>query len=467
VRFRFHNKTEDSTFLTMVNAKNNTHKGAAGRLNYPDADSRSADLFKRAQRVLPDGGSRTTIRIAPYPIYVSKAEGKTITDVDGNQLIDFNYNYTALIHGHAHPAIVEAVNEQLKKGTGYSFGSEGELALAELLCGRCDNFDKIRFTNSGTEAVMTAIKAARAYTGRRKIAKCENSYHGSYDFAEVSLSVNPTDLGEGDPESRAYSRGTPQGVLDDVVVIPLNDVSNAGRILDRHADELAAVVFDPFGASFSRVPPSGEFIATLRDFCDRHAALLIADEVMAFRAGMAGVQGDRGICTDLTTLGKIIGGGFPVGAVAGRAEYMAVFETDEGKARLPHGGTFNANPITMVAGHAAMQMLTAEAFAKLNTLGDAFRKGIQEVFDLTDTEARVEGQYSMFGITVLDSDLADTSTVGHVYESRGLHLYMVQHGYWLSPGLMGVLCTLMDSTDIDPFCETLRKGILELKGEGS
>jgi glutamate-1-semialdehyde aminotransferase len=114
-----------------------------------------------------------------------------------------------------------------------------------------------------------------------------------------------------------------------------------------------------------------------------------------------------------------------------------------------------------------MQMLTAEAFAKLNTLGDAFRKGIQEVFDLTDTEARVEGQYSMFGITVLDSDLADTSTVGHVYESRGLHLYMVQHGYWLSPGLMGVLCTLMDSTDIDPFCETLRKGILELKGEGS
>lgn len=467
VRFRFHNKTQNSTFVGMDSAEKNANKGPAGQVSYPDKGSRSAGLFKRAQKVLPDGVSRSTIRFAPYPIYVSTAEGKHITDVDGNQLIDFNYNYTALIHGHAHPAVVEAVNEQLKKGTCYSFSSEGELALAELLCGRCDNFDKIRFTNSGTEAVMTAMKAARAYTGRSKIAKCENSYHGSYDFAEVSLSVSPTDLGEGDPESRAYSKGTPRGVLDDVVVIPFNDVSNAGRILERHADELAAVVFDPFGASFSRVRPSDEFIAMLRDFCDRHDALLIADEVMAFRAGMAGVQGDRGIRTDLTTLGKIIGGGFPVGAVAGRAEYMAVFETVEGKARLPHGGTFNANPITMVAGHAAMQLLTAESFANLNALGDAFRKGIREVFDLTDTEALVEGQYSMFGITVFDPDLADSSTVGHVYESRGLHRYMVRHGYWLSPGLMGVLCTLMDTTDIDPFCETLRQGILELKVQGS
>ena len=444
----------------------NVHDGSTGQINYPDAYSRSADLFKRAQRVLPDGASRSTIRIDPYSIYVAKAKGKHIIDVDGNQLVDFNYNYTALIHGHAHPVIVEAVSEQLKKGTCFSFSTEPELALAELLCDRCDNFDKIRFTNSGTEAVMNAMKVARAYTGRPKIAKCENSYHGSYDFAEVSLSVTPTDLGEGDPESRAYSRGSPQGVLDDVVVIPLNDVSNAGRILEQHADELAAVVFDPFGAGCTRVPPSGDFIAMLRDFCDRHEALLIADEVMAFRAGVAGVQGDRGIRTDLTSLGKIIGGGFPVGAVAGRAEYMAVFETTEGKAKLPHGGTFNANPITMVAGHAAMQMLTAETFAKLNTLGDAFRKGIQEVFDQTDIEARVEGQYSMFGITVLDPDLADTSTVGHVYESRGLHRYMVQHGYWLSPGMLGVLCTLMDTSDIDPFCETLRRGIQELKGNG-
>ena len=431
---------------------------------YPNADSRSAEIFKRAQQVLSDGGSRTTIRIAPYSIYAAQAQGKYVTDVDGNVLMDLNYNYTSMIHGHSHPAIIDAVKRQIEKGTGYSFASETELALAELLCDRCDNFDKIRFTNSGTEAVMKSIKAARAYTGKPKIAKCENAYHGSYDFAEVSLGVDPTDLAEGDPVSQAYTFGTPQGVLDDVVVIPLNDVPNARRILDEHVEDLAAILFDPIGANLARIPPTDEFLAMLQDFCDQHDALFIADEVIAFRAGMAGVQGDRGIRPDLTTLGKIIGGGFPVGAVAGRADVMAVFESGESKAKVSHGGTFNANPVTMVAGHAAMQMLTEDTFARLNVLGEAFRKGIQEVFDLTNTDGIAQGQYSIFAITTADADLDDSPARGHVYQSKGLHRYMVQHGYWLTPGLAGVLCTLMDSSDIDPFCETLRDGILALKG---
>lgn len=448
----------------MAKAEQIMKEGRSSLMKYPNAESRSAEIFERAQRVLTDGGSRTTIRIAPYSIYVAKAQGKYVTDVDGNVLFDLNYNYTAMIHGHSHPAIVEAVKRQIEKGTGFSFASESEFALAELLCARCDNFDKIRFMNSGTEAVMQAIKAARAYTGKPKIAKCENSYHGSYDFAEVSLGVEPTDLAEGDPVSRPYTYGTPQGVLDDVVVIPLNDVSNARRILEEHVDDLAAVLFDPIGANLARIPPTKEFLAMLQSFCDQHDTLLIADEVIAFRAGMAGVQGDRGIRADLTTLGKIIGGGFPIGAVAGRADVMAVFEAGETKAKVSHGGTFNANPVTMVAGHTAMQMLTEESFAKLNALGDAFRKGIQEVFALTNTEGTAEGQYSIFGITTMDPDLDDSTTRGHVYQSNGLHRYMVQHGYWLTPGLAGVLCTLMDNADIDPFCETLRDGILKLKG---
>ena len=448
----------------MVKAKESMRADASSPMTYPNADSRSAQIFKHAQRVLSDGGSRSTIRIAPYSLYAAKAQGKYVTDVDGNVLMDLNYNYTSMIHGHSHPAIVDAVRRQVEKGTGYSFASETEFALAELLCDRCDNFDKIRFMNSGTEAVMKSIKAARAYTGKAKIAKCENAYHGSYDFAEVSLGVEPTDLAEGDPVSHPYTYGTPQGVLDDVVVIPLNDVSIARRILDEHVDDLAAILFDPIGANLARVPPTDEFLAMLQDFCDHSDALLIADEVIAFRAGMAGVQGDRGIHPDLTTLGKIIGGGFPVGAVAGRADVMAVFEAGESKAKVSHGGTFNANPVTMVAGHAAMQMLNEEAFAKLNSLGDAFRKGIQEVFDLTNTEGIAQGQYSIFAITTTDPDLDDSPARGHVYQSKGLHRYMVQHGYWLTPGLAGVLCTLMDSADIDPFCETLRDGILALKG---
>lgn len=432
-------------------------------MKYPNQDSKSAGLFRQAQNVLTEGGSRSTIRIAPYSIYVREAKGKYITDVDGNKFLDLNNNYTSMIHGHAHPDIIDAAMRQINRGTGYSFGSEAELALAELLCGRSPNFDKIRFMNSGTEAVMNTIKAARAYTGRPKIAKCENSYHGSYDFAEVSLGVDPTDLSTGDPVSQAYSKGTPQGVLDDVVVIPFNEPEIARRILDENAGELAAVLIDPIGQGLARIAASDEFLVMIGQFCEQNDVIHIADEVIAFRAGWSGLQGERNLKPQLTTLGKIIGGGFPVGAVVGSADVMSVFEADETRAKLPHGGTYNANPVTMAAGLRAMEMMTTDAFTRLNQLGDAFRKGVQEVFDLSDTDGEVQGQYSIFSMTLSDPALGDTSARGHVYRSAGLHRYMVQNGYWMTPGMIGVLSTVMDTADVAPFCETLLSGIRELR----
>lgn len=432
-------------------------------MKYPNPDSKSAAIFARAQAVLTEGGSRSTIRIAPYSIYVREAHGKYVTDVDGNKLFDLNNNYASMIHGHAHPDIVEAAMRQASRGTGFSFGSEAELALAELLCARSPNFDKIRFMNSGTEAVMKAIKAARAYTGRPKIAKCENSYHGSYDFAEVSLGVEPTDLAGGDPVAQAYAQGTPQGVLDDVVVIPFNEPEIARRILDENAAELAAVMIDPIGQGLARIPPTDEFLAMIEQFCEQEDVLYIADEVIAFRAGWSGLQGVRNLKPHLTTLGKIIGGGFPVGAVVGNADVMSVFETDDGKARLPHGGTYNANPVSMAAGFKAMDMLTPDAFARLNSLGDGFRKGVREVFEISDTDGEVEGQYSIFSMTLSDPALGDATARGHVYRSAGLHRYMVQNGYWMTPGMVGILSTVMDPADIAPFCETLLAGIRELR----
>ena len=436
-------------------------------MKYPNTESKSAALFELAQGVLTDGGSRSTIRIAPYSIYVSSAQGKYVTDVDGNQLFDFNNNYTAMLHGHAHPTIVEAAMDQIKRGTGYSFGSETEYALADLLCGRVDNFDKIRFMNSGSEAVMKAIKAARAYTGRSKIAKCENAYHGSYDFAEVSLGVKPTDLTNGDPVSQPYSHGTPRGVLDNVVVIPHDDPATARRILDEHAQELAAVLVDPIGLGMARIPHTEDFFAMVENFCETSGALFIADEVVSFRAGLDGVQGDRNLRPHLTTLGKIIGGGFPVGAVAGSAEVMSVFEAAEGKAKLPHGGTYNANPVSMAAGYAAMSMMNAESFQQINALGDAFRQGCTEVLALTDTDGEVQGQYSIFSMTFTDSALNDNAPRGEVYCSSGMHQYMVQNGYWMSPGMLGACSTLMDTSDVDAFCETLKTGICEIREKRS
>ena len=432
-------------------------------MQYPNPDSKSAAMFAAAQNVLTDGGSRSTIRIAPYSIYVKEAKGKFVTDVDGNRLIDFNCNYTSMIHGHSHPDVVAAAIEQIHMGTGFSFGSEAEFRLAELLCGRSDTFDKMRFMNSGTEAVMKAIKAARAYTGRPKIAKCENSYHGSYDFAEVSLGVEPTDLEKGDPVSQGYAHGTPQGVLDNVVVIPFNHPEVARRILDEHAADIAGVLIDPIGQGLARIAPTDEFLAMVADFCAANGSVFIADEVVAYRAGPAGVQGIRGFTPHLTTLGKIIGGGFPIGAVAGSADVMSVFEANEDKAKLPHGGTYNANPVSMAAGYKAMELMTPEAFDDLNAFGAEFRAAIADVLKLTDTDGKAEGQFSMFAISVSDPALGDASARGHVYRSSGLHRYMVQNGFWLTPGMVGVLSTAHDRGDIAHFCETLERGIRELR----
>lgn len=438
-------------------------------MSYPNPKSKSAALFERASKVLPGNCSRYTIRLAPYSLYLKEARGKHVVDVDGNEYVDFINNFTSLIHGHSHPAIVEAVREQLERGTAYSLLSEAEIKLAELLCERCPNFDKIRFMNSGTEAVMNALKAARAYTGRPKIAKCENAYHGSFDTVEVSFGVAPTDLARGDPVAQPGSPGTPRGVTDDVVVIPFNEPEIAGRILTASAKELAAVVIDPFGVGMGCILPSDSFLEMLIRFCKDNEVLLVLDEVVSFRAGYAGSQGARDIPADLTALGKIIGGGFPVGAVAGRAEFMAVFEEgDDGSAaRLPHAGTFNANPITMTAGYAAMDLMTKSEFQRVNDLGDAFRQGINEVLELTNTAGEGIGHYSIFTVRVDDVDLVGVRERGRTNQIRGLHRYMLNHGYFMLPGMPGVVSTVMDTSDVDPFCQTLLSGIRELKGEGT
>jgi len=193
----------------------------------------SESLYQQAVEVIPGGVSRNTVYHKPYPQYAASASACYVTDVDGTQRIDFANNMAALIHGHAHPAIVEAVTAQLNRGTAYTLATEAELQLAQLLCDRAPGFDKIRFTNSGTEAVMAMIKASRAFTGRPKIAKAEGAYHGTYDFAEVSQVANPTNWGDiNKPNSVPLAYGTPQGVLDDVIIFPYNDIDRTLSILD-------------------------------------------------------------------------------------------------------------------------------------------------------------------------------------------------------------------------------------------
>ncbi|MBZ0148344.1 MAG: aminotransferase class III-fold pyridoxal phosphate-dependent enzyme, partial [Pseudorhodoplanes sp.] len=331
-------------------------------MRYPDDALRSQALYERAKRSLPGGNTRTTVYHAPFPVYATRGEGCRVFDADGVARIDCINNFTAMIHGPAHPKIAEAVMQQAKLGTAFGMPTESEIVLAETLCARVASVERVRFTNSGTEAVMMAIKAARAFTGRPKIAKCEGAYHGSYDYAEVSLDTPPEYWAANDPKSVAYSKGTPEGVLADVVTVPFNDAAASIELIRRHGASLAAILVDPMPNRAGMVPADREYLLALRAVADEVGAVLIFDEVITFRLGFNGAQARFSVTPDLTVFGKIIGGGFAVGAVGGSANIMSVFDPTRGKPALPHGGTFSANPMTMRAGQVAMTLLDQDAF---------------------------------------------------------------------------------------------------------
>lgn len=436
---------------------------------YPDPNSRSAKLHERACRVLPGGNTRASIFLSPYPIYAASGRGSRVTDVDGVERIDFLNNYTTLIHGHAHPAIHEAVARQLERGASYAHPTESEIELAELLCGRVPSFEQVRFTNSGTEAVMMAIKAARAHTGRTRIAKCEGIYHGTYDYAEVSLDSGPESWGEAAPAAVPHAVGTPGHVADDVVVIPYNDAAAAERILAPHAAELAAVLVDPMPTKAGLVPASEDFLDTLRRFTRAHGIVFILDEVITFRLGYHGAQGALGTEADLTTMGKIIGGGLPVGALAGRAELMRAFDPRHGRPAVAHAGTFNANPLTMAGGLAAMQLLTPEAFERLNTAGERARQALREAFRTAGVPGQVTGMGSMFMLHLHQRpirgyrDMVAAADAGEAWQWVFRHL--LNHGVVTNSAGMGNLSTVMGPGELDHLAQTLLDALRALPRE--
>ena len=308
------------------------------------------EIYAQACEVLPGGISRNTVFRKPHPNYAASASGCYITDIYGVSRIDFANNMASLIHGHAHPAIVEAVIDQVKNGTAYTSATLAEVRLARLLCDRVPSFDKIRFVNSGTEAVMAMIKAARAFTGKPKIAKAEGAYHGSYDFVEVSQLSNPVNWGDiNSPLNVPLVSGTQQSVLNYVVIFPFNDVERTIAILDQYADEIACIIIDPVPHRVGLIRANNEYIAALHNWARKNGSLLVFDEVISFRTNYEGAQENYQVKPDITAMGKIIGGGFPVGAIAGNSEIMKLLDPREPNLRFPLSGTFSANPVSMTA----------------------------------------------------------------------------------------------------------------------
>ncbi len=355
-----------------------------------------------------------------------------------------------MIWGHAHPKIVEAIQAQAAHGTGFAAPTESQAVLGEMIRERLPSVERIRFANSGAEAAMHAIRAARAFTGRDKIVKMEGGYHGSADAVEISVHPDPALAGLASrPSSIPEHRGIPASTIHETLIAPFNDKTSVGAILQEHRKEIAAVIVEPVQGTGGTNPPRDGFLTFLREVTQDLGILLIFDEVITFRLGYRGAQGIYGVRPDLTVLGKIIGGGLPVGAFGGREEIMRLFDPGRPGA-LVQSGTFNANPVTIAAGIAGLQLLTADEIARINRLGDQLRTGLQALFDASPVPARVNGIGSLLTLLFTGAEIVnyrDAATADSEL-TAAFHLALLLEGVFSAPRGMMVTSLAMTEAEV-------------------
>lgn len=361
---------------------------------YSDSHKKSNEIFQRATGVLPSGATHDSRFLNPFPIYVKRALGSKKWDVDGNEYVDYWMGHGALLLGHSHPRVVEAVTSQVTKGTHYGACSELEVEWGELVKKLVPSADKVKFVSSGTEATIMAIRLARAFTGKNKIVKFEGHFHGWHD--SVMPGIKP-------PYNVPASTGIPQAVLDNTLLCPPNDEEKLTEIIEQDND-ISAVIIEPTGGSFITVPTRDGFLKFLRDITKKHNILLIFDEVVTgFRVAPGGAQEYYKVKPDITALAKILAGGLPGGAVAGRSDIMEFLGFKDSKwnryKKIYHPGTFNANPLSASAGVAALKIVsTGEDIKMANEIAKYLRDELNKVIDRHSINWCVYGQFSGFRI---------------------------------------------------------------------
>ncbi|HVP40794.1 MAG TPA: aminotransferase class III-fold pyridoxal phosphate-dependent enzyme, partial [Candidatus Krumholzibacteriaceae bacterium] len=357
--------------------------------DYEKKRTKSKRLYARAKKVLPAGVSYFIRYFEPYPFYVSHARGSKIHDVDSNTYIDFWMGHYTHILGHNPTAIRRAVQKQLEKGIHLGVCHELEVALAEQVVKMVPSAKMVRFTNSGTEASMYATRLARAHTGKDKVVKFEGGWHGGYDALQVAVKP-PFDIPE--------TSGLPEEVARNTIVAPFNDIETTRRKTKN--EEIAAFIIEPVLGSGGGIPAEKEFLQELRELSREKDALLVFDEVITgFRLSPGGAQKFYGVIPNLTILGKILGGGFPVGAVVGKREIMERLDATvyERPQLCFHGGTFSANPITMIAGLTMLKQLEdGTIIRQLNKRGTRLRQQLREIFENNHVDVQVTGEGSLF-----------------------------------------------------------------------
>lgn len=419
---------------------------------YLKRNPRSREAFERAKHILPGGSTREVIFYPPYPLYVKKGEGCRIWDLDGHEIIDFLNNYLSLILGHAHPKIVEAVKEQVEYGTAYSSPTEYESRLGDAVRERMPSIRSIRFTNSGSEATTLAILAAKGYTGRRKIAKFEGAHHGTNEATMIS--TNPPLKGGGSLET---PKPIPDGphvsthILENTVVLPFNKPEATERLILKYRRELAAVIVEPILGSAGIIPAEQEFIASLREITEKKDVPLIFDEVITgFRVSRGGAQEHYRVAADLTALGKNLGGGLPAGAFGGREDIMAQFDPAR-TPRIPHSGSFNANPMSLRAGLALLGELTPSLYGGLNELGVDVARGLKRVFEEEGIDVQVTQISSLFGVHFTSKPVIDYRSAMNEDAVRKFNFFLglLLNDIMLAPRGLGCISAPMSRREVE------------------
>lgn len=422
---------------------------------------KSKSLNEKAVAYLPGGDTRQACYFKPYPTYMERGEGCYLYDVDGNRYIDVLNNYTQQIHGHNHLLTKESVIKQMQKGTIFGSPHEAQIELAELLCSRVPSIDKVRFCNSGTEATLFAIKGARAYSGNNKIIKCEGMYHGTHDLVEGSVFPPLTDAGDPfSPSVVPSNAGIPANIFDNLVVVPFNDIKAFEAALEKNKGEVAAVIIEPVLGAGGVIPADPEYLRAVRKLTLDNDIVLIFDEVVTYRLAAGGAQELYSINPDLTTLGKLIGGGFPIGAFGGREDIMDVFSPSEsvfapGGNKVKHSGTFNGHPVVMSAGLATLKDMTPEAYKKINLLGEKFRDHMNNVvFKEVGLKAQMTGIGSLSFLHYTNVKINNYRDIKKGMDAVGnlfalVHLEALNQGIWIAERGEISISTPMTDCDID------------------
>lgn len=423
---------------------------------YLERTPKSREAFERAKLILPGGSTREVIFHRPYPIYLDRSRGCHVWDLDGHMILDFVNNFLSLILGHAYPKIVEVICAQARNGTAYSSPTENEAKLGEAIRARMPSVQRIRFTNSGSEATILTLLATRGFTGRQKIAKFEGAHHGTNETTMVS--THPSLKEAGDPEAPTPVPDGPHisdHVLKNTIVLPFNNTEATERLVKLNRKELSAVIMEPILGGAGVIPAKPEFVSSLREVTEKYDIPLIFDEVITgFRVTKGGAQEYYGVTPDLTAMGKNLGGGLPIGAFGGREDIMAQFDPT----RLPrifHSGSLNANPLSTCAALTMLDDLTPSLYEQLAVLSRDAAHGLRLIFGQAGIDAQVTQVESLFGVHFTKEDIIDYRSVAKEDISRKYNFFLslLLHDAMLSPRCVGCISSPMNSREIKVLLE--------------